>query len=248
MAQTLPALGPARRRVLADEVTDDLRRAIVSGELPAGERLREDELALNMSVSRGPVREALVRLEQEGLVVLERHRGARVVTLSQEDHEHIYSLRRALEQLAVEYACRNATDEDFARMEAVLKEFSRATKAMRTPAAAAEWDIRFHDAIYLAAHNKPLYRAWEGLRSQIHCFLTTRMALRPDYHESWEPDHRHLLELIQKHSKGASVKFIRAHVQAGYERIVAELYAEGDVPVDVPSSAARKRPRAKVLS
>ena len=77
-----PRLGPARRRVLSDEVADSIRHAIVSGELPAGERLIEDELASQLGVSRGPVREALVRLGLEGLVVTERHRGATVAKLS----------------------------------------------------------------------------------------------------------------------------------------------------------------------
>lgn len=222
--QSLPGIGPARRRVLTDEVADDLRRAIVSGEIQGGDRLREDELAVRMKVSRGPVREALVRLEQEGLVVLERHRGARVATRSREDHEQIYSVRRALEQLAVKYACCNGTYEDFDRMDVVLQEFTRASKDARTPAAAAEWDIRFHDLIYLAAHNRPLYRAWEGLRSQIHCFLTTRMTLRLDYSETWVPDHRRLLELLRQRRTDESLEEIGCHLQDGYERIVAELY------------------------
>ncbi|MEV4624243.1 GntR family transcriptional regulator [Asanoa sp. NPDC049573] len=251
MVQTLPALGPARRRVLTDEVTDDLRRAIVSGEIPAGERLREDELAAQMKVSRGPIREALVRLEQEGLVVLERHRGARVFTLSREDHEHLYSVRRALDQIAVDYACRNATPEDFARMEQILAEFNRAGRAARTPPAVADWDIRFHDSVYLAAHNAPLYRAWEGLRSQIHSVLTTRMALRQDYKDSWEPDHRHLVNLLQQRKKADALRFIRNHVAAGYERIVADLYkdpADPADPADAAKSAQAPRRRAKAAS
>ncbi len=248
MVPSLPVLGPARRRVLTDEVTDDLRRAIVSGEIPAGERLREDELAAQMKVSRGPIREALVRLEQEGLVVLERHRGARVFTLSREDHEHIYSVRRALEQIAVEYACRNGVDEDFERMQGVLREFNRAGRAARTPAAVADWDIRFHDSIYLAAHNAPLYRAWEGLRSQIHTVLTTRMALRQDYKDSWEPDHQQLLDLLKQRKKTEAGKFIRSHVAAGYERLLADLYKDEDPQAELPLSPQPQRRRAKVVS
>ncbi|MFC6083570.1 GntR family transcriptional regulator [Sphaerisporangium aureirubrum] len=237
MAQPLAVLGPARRRLLTDEVTDDVRRAIVSGELKAGERLREDELASRKKVSRGPVREALLRLEQEGLVVIERHRGARVLTLSREDHEHIYSTRRALEQVAIEYACRNATEEDFERMEDVLQDFLRTSPSARTPAAAADWDIRFHDAIYLAAHNAPLYRAWEGLRSQIHWVLMIRMTLRPDYNVDWETDHHHLLDLLRRRRKGDAQKMIRAHVQGGYERLVAALGETGDPSSVTPMPA-----------
>ena len=72
----LPELGLTivKRRVLADEVTDDIRAAILSRKLEPGRKLAEDELALQFGVSRGPIREALARLEREGLVVLERHK------------------------------------------------------------------------------------------------------------------------------------------------------------------------------
>lgn len=227
MALTSGALGPARRRVLADDVTDSLRLAIVSHELEPGQRMREDELATEMKVSRGPVREALVRLEGEGLVVLERHRGARVASLSLEDIEQIYGLRRVLERLAVEWACKKATDEDFGRMEAPLQEFGALTKKKRTPAMAAELDIRFHDALFLAAHNARLYRAWEGLRSQIYSFLHTRMALRQDYQDLWVPDHRNLLELVRHGQRAEGVKAISQHVDRAYRRLVSALAEDG---------------------
>jgi DNA-binding GntR family transcriptional regulator len=80
MAERPLSLGIASRRVLADVVTDDLRDAIVSHELEPGRRLAEDDLAEQMGVSRGPVREALMRLEREGLVSIERHKGARIAS------------------------------------------------------------------------------------------------------------------------------------------------------------------------
>ena len=104
MVQRPLSLGVATRRVLADEVTDDLRDAIVSHELEPGRKLTEDELAAQLGVSRGPVREALMRLEREGLVVIERHRGATIASWNRQDIEEIYSLRGALEELAIEWA------------------------------------------------------------------------------------------------------------------------------------------------
>jgi len=74
MVESSLGLGIATRRVLADVVTDDLRDAIIAHELEPGRRLAEDDLANQMGVSRGPVREALARLEREGLVVIERHK------------------------------------------------------------------------------------------------------------------------------------------------------------------------------
>src|ERR1039458_2398194 len=106
-----------------------------------------------MGVSRGPVREALVRLHQEGLVVLERHRGARVVVLSRGDSEKLYRVRRALEELPGEHACTCATEADFDRTNAIIEEFVRSSRKTTTPAAAANWDMRLHDSVFVAAHN-----------------------------------------------------------------------------------------------
>jgi DNA-binding GntR family transcriptional regulator len=212
-------MGPARRRVLSDEVLDTLRNAILTGELEPGSRLPEDELALKLDVSRGPIREALVRLQQEGLVTLERHRSAHVRTMSAVDAEQIYGLRQALERLAVEWACRNGADEDFARMEAVLDDFNRLAKSKRTPARVAELDIRFHDEMFASARNDRLYHAWEGLRSQIFAFLLTRMALRQDYNVSWEPDHRDLLELLRAGRMEEATVFVSRHVESAYDRV-----------------------------
>jgi len=237
MSDWLPALGQAPRRVLSDNVLDELRAVIVSGGIEAGQRLRENELASQMNVSRGPVREALVRLEQEGLVVLERHRGARVVVLSRDDREKLYRLRRALEELASEYACANATEADFDRTNAVVEEFVRSENSTRTPAAVADLDIRFHDSIFIAAHNDPLYRAWAVLRSQVHYFMTTRMMLRPDFNETWEREHRRLLELLQERKKAPCRKFIGIHVEGSFQRILLDqLPDDSEHPAEVAHS------------
>lgn len=133
MADRPLSLGIASRRVLADVVTDDLRDAIVSHELEPGRRLAEDDLAEQMGVSRGPVREALMRLEREGLVSIERHKGARIASWNRQDLEEIYSLRRVLEELAMEWACKNATSADLAAMEEILGHYHRLSEKQRTP-------------------------------------------------------------------------------------------------------------------
>jgi DNA-binding GntR family transcriptional regulator len=97
------------RRVLTDDVADSIREAVLSGRLKGGDRLIEDELAESLGVSRGPIRQAIFRLQQEGLVVHETHRGATVAQVSIEDAAEIYSLRQALERLAIAQACDRAT-------------------------------------------------------------------------------------------------------------------------------------------
>lgn len=223
MSGNSTSFGPASRRVLADDVTDQLRDAIVTGALAPDARLREDDLAVQMQVSRGPVREAFVKLEREGLVVIERYRGARVAKLYRGDIEQIFSLRKALEMLAAEWACKNATEDDLAALTAAIDRYAAAVAEERTPELIAEVDIAFHDALIAAAHHERLLRAWENLRSQIFSFLVTRMALRKDYDGEWETDHRQIMELVRQGDSEAAVARIQGHISASYTRVVAAM-------------------------
>ena len=217
------SLGLATRRVLADVVTDDLREAIVTHELEPGSRLTEDDLAAQLGVSRGPVREALLRLEREGLIHIERHRGARVASWSRNDIEEIYSLRGELEKLALEWACKNATEEDFDRVEAILEEYENLPSNSRTPREIAKLDLAFHTGLFSAAHHERLYRSWEVLCSQFHAFLVytwsqdekVNKALMPN----WGPDHRKILNLVKAKDVNGAKKEMTGHVLRGYERV-----------------------------
>src|SRR6266571_1852144 len=95
---TLVPLKPPPKRNLADAVTERMRDAILNGSFKPGQPLREEQLASMLDLSRGPVREALIRLEREGLVQVRRHRGAIVAQLSRTDVEEVYGLRLALER------------------------------------------------------------------------------------------------------------------------------------------------------
>lgn len=220
MDKTTLDLGPARRRVFADDVTDQLREAIVTRALEPGTRLREDQLAVQMNVSRGPIREAFAKLEREGLVVIERYKGARVVELYRSDLDEIVSLRKALESLAAQWAPSRATKDELDALGAILDRYAATPPKARTPELIAEVDIAFHDGLIHASHHERLERAWEGLRGQIYAFLITRMALRKDYEDEWEPDHRAILAAIRDGRADDALKRIQQHVEASYGRVV----------------------------
>lgn len=223
MAESSLGLGIATRRVLADVVTDDLRDAIIAHELEPGRRLAEDDLANQMGVSRGPVREALARLEREGLVVIERHKGARIASWGRVDVEEIFSLRLVLEQLAIEWACKNATAADVSALESVVKEFRKLSDKQRTIKAVSKLDLEFHTAIFDAAHHDRLSRAWEILRSQIHSFLiytwTRDELINKTLMDSWDKDHHVFVEIIKKRDIEKGLKEIKAHVERGLTRV-----------------------------
>jgi DNA-binding GntR family transcriptional regulator len=113
-------LSPPIKRSLADDVAGRVREAILSGQLAPDESLTETMLSEMMGVSRGPVREALRHLEREGLVVVGRTGRTSVARLSYQDLEEVFSLRKALEQLAIEYACMRSTPEDIDELQSVV--------------------------------------------------------------------------------------------------------------------------------
>jgi DNA-binding GntR family transcriptional regulator len=225
-----------RRRVLMDDVADTIREAILAGRYRAGERLIEDDLARLLDVSRGPIRQALFQLQQEGLVVHQTHRGATVATTSREDIAEIYSLRTALERLAVEHACARATPEDLAPLEAILVLFQSTPRESVTRRKVAGYDIDFHDALFRAAHHRRLYRAWEGLRSQVMVFLLLRDALPDDYLDSWHRDHVNLLEVIRRRDPDAAKAKIEEHIGGAYGRLLAMLDDDAIPPEDQPAA------------
>jgi DNA-binding GntR family transcriptional regulator len=223
-------LPPAARRVLTDDVVDAIRGAILAGRIGPGARLIEEDLATSLRVSRGPVRQAIFRLQQEGLVAHEPHRGATVRQISAEDVTDIYSLRLALECLAIEQAIRKAGPAELAALDAILQRFARMRRGDMTRRTVAELDIEFHDAIFRAAGSWRLYRAWETLRSQLMMFLMLRDGLPADYLESWHRDHRRLLDVIRAGDQAAAAAAITEHVNRARERLLATLRANRPEP------------------
>jgi DNA-binding GntR family transcriptional regulator len=208
---SLPMIGPARRRVLSDEVADAIRDAIFDGRIDLGQRLVEDELASLLNVSRGPVRRALVLLSEEGLVNTEHHRGTTVAELSADDVRETASLRTALERLAVDWLCRNATEGDFTRIAVVLQQVGDLPGPL-SPSRVAALDVAFHDAVFRAAHHERLYRSWRSLRSQIYIDLVYRRALRDDVGQ-WVIDHQKFLEVLRHRNQHDVMEMVEAHVE-----------------------------------
>ena len=213
-------LTPTVKRSLADDVVDRLRDAIFHGSFKPGEALREEQLAAMLDVSRGPVREALVQLEREGLVLVRRHRGATVARLSRSDLEDVYSLRLALERLAIQRAARYATEQDFAAMEAVLLAFDVALSRGPSEKEVAELDVRFHDLIYQAARHQRLYDCWANLKSQIYIFLLSRNVADPDFRAVTVKAHADLLAAIRTRDEARATIEIEDHLRGAYERVV----------------------------
>lgn len=140
---------------LRDVVFNTLRQAILKGELKPGERLMEIALAEKLGVSRTPIREAMRKLELEGLVVMIPRRGAQVANITEKDLNDVLEVRIALENVAIEKACTRMSKEDMGRLWLAAKEFER-TMAEGNLVRLAEADVAFHEIIYRASDNLSL--------------------------------------------------------------------------------------------
>lgn len=208
------------RRRLADEVTDQIRDVILTGGLQPGDRAGEAEISQRLRVSRGPVREALVRLEQEGLVTSEWHRGAMVVDLTREDVTELTSLRAALEELAMAEATRSATEEDLARLQEVVEQM-RSARQRDADESLVRLDVEFHDIVYRAAHHERLYAAWTTIRSQVTLALLRRRAVNKDYLGLVVDEHAALAATLADRNAGQARAQIAAHIEGAYSRLLA---------------------------
>jgi DNA-binding GntR family transcriptional regulator len=214
-------LTPPRRKLLGDDVADRLREAILHGELSAGQRLREEELAERLQVSRGPVRDAFVALEREGLIRSSRHRGVTVVELTLQDLHEIYTLRSALEPLAVTLAIQRGTEADLAGIGTALDDFTKALHSRISERTAAELDVQFHNAIYRAARHERLYRTWEQIRMPAYWFMLSRNVGSSQWRSETASGHTRIVETIEAGDTDAAAEAISEHIRTGFSRIEA---------------------------
>jgi len=201
------------RNSLSVGVAGRLREAIMSGRFPPGERLREIPLATMLGVSRGPVREALLRLQDEGLVVTERHRGSTVARLSDQDEVEVRSLRLALERLAVQRAVRTASEPDLRALEALIIRLKTAFTSTLSTQKIAAFEIEFHDRIYRMARHARLYRCWANLRSQIYIVHLSRNVDRPGMRRYSIARHQALLNALRARDEAAALRLVEEHVR-----------------------------------
>jgi DNA-binding GntR family transcriptional regulator len=216
---------------LADNIAESLRDAILRGRFTAGERLAEAKLAGSLQVSRGPVREALAALEQEGLVTRTAAGSATVSHLSQRDVEEICTLRLPLEILAVQLACQKATEVDLA----MLEDNVRSTERLYEPTCLAESDLEFHEMIVRAADHSRLLSSWLNLRSQICLIMLQRNLKDAGSRRGTVLGHKDLLNALVARDPAAAVTVLQHHLRKQYEWIMSTFaQAKTEPPDETP--------------
>ncbi|QIB32836.1 GntR family transcriptional regulator [Ancylobacter pratisalsi] len=156
-----------RRRSLHDELAAQLRDMLVNGELKAGDKISEQGLCTRFGVSRTPLREALKVLANEGLLILSPNRGASVARVSPEEVDELFPIMGAMEALAGEAACANASDADIAEMQVMHDEMLAAYRASDA-ATYLRLNRQIHEAFFDLAGNHALTQFYQTLMVRIH--------------------------------------------------------------------------------
>lgn len=203
----------ASHRPLRVAVRDEIRRWIIDGRLPQGERIMEEELAQDLGVSRNPVREALQTLAHEGFVELEPRRGARVMVLSDERAADVFEVREALEGLVAKLAAERRTDAQLAAIQALIAE-GKEVLASEDVSDLPRLNSQFHSLLTEAANSPTLDELLEGLTHLIQWLYTRRVRERGAW--SWD-EHVAIAAAVEERNPSKAQALAAHHIRKARE-------------------------------
>ena len=196
---------------LRDVVFNTLRQAILRGELKPGERLMEVQLANKLGVSRTPIREAIRKLELEGLVLMIPRKGAEVADITEKSLMDVLEVRKALEELAVQLCCDKITGKEIEELHRAADDFRRILKTSDDVTEIAEADVRFHDIIYLATGNQKLIQILNNLREQMYRYRVECIK-RKESHPILIAQHEEIIRRIENKEKKEAADIVCRHI------------------------------------
>ena len=196
---------------LRDVVFNTLRQAILRGELKPGERLMEIQLANKLGVSRTPIREAIRKLELEGLVLMIPRKGAEVAEITEKSLKDVLEIRRALEDLAVRLACEKITKEELKELKKAGDDFKKVLKSQDITEV-AEADVRFHDVIYMATDNPKLIQLLNNFREQMYRFRVEYLK-KAEVRPQLLAEHDEIIRYITEGNKEEASRVVTRHIE-----------------------------------
>jgi DNA-binding GntR family transcriptional regulator len=201
---------PLEQRTTPSAVYEEIRRAILDGQLTAGSQLREAHIARDMGISRSPLREALGRLEEEGLVEKVPFRGAFVAQVRPETVKEIATLRLLVEPYTIQTAAPRLLGENRPQLDQALAAL-RAAARSKVPAEIIEAHLSFHRLFYALSGNDLLLELWTGWESKLRLFLIADHQVFSDP-EDLPRVHEELVEIIRGGDHAAIFEAVRHHV------------------------------------
>lgn len=189
-----------------------LRQQILNGDLPPGSRLAQYEVARTLQMSITPLREAIRRLNSEGLLDVDSHRDVRIPEMSSAEARQLFEVRRSLEPTAAQLAAARRTDQDLERIEEALKQLVPVTRTWGEEGISAH--RAFHQALYRACGNDVLVRMLDDIWDKTDRYRRLGLELPPGDEPRLRDhrDHHHLKDLVE-HGQGAeAAELMRQHI------------------------------------
>lgn len=210
---------------LRDVIFDTIREAIIAGELKPGERLMEVQLAEKMGVSRTPVREAIRKLELEGLVDMVPRKGAHVAELSIKDIMDVLEVRSSLDGLASSLSAERITEEEIKELKHIYGQFVNYVEKENLQGSIKK-DVEFHDVIYRSSRNEKLIQIANNLREQVHRF---RIIYLKGYSSPKEiiKEHQDIIDAISSRDTLTAQKLAEDHIRKQEEAIIKAVRKNG---------------------
>jgi len=219
--RSTPVIQKQVRVTVADATTDQLRRLIISGELADGTPLRQEALAEELGVSRIPVREALSRLEGEGLAANFPHRGYVVTALSRDEIAELFDLRALIEPNLIALAIPNMTADDLEQAKTVLSSYNADIDSADVPSW-GEHNTRFHMSLYAPSQRRKTLEIVRGLLVNTDRYTRLVLTLGTGVEQAKE-DHGGLLEFCRKKSINQAAALTLDHIQRARADLVGLL-------------------------
>lgn len=209
---------------LRDVVFNTLRQAILTGELKPGERLMEIHLANRLGVSRTPIREAIRKLELEGLVIMIPRRGAEVAKITEKSMQDVLEVRRALDTLCVELACERISDEELDQLKEACDDFEKATYT-KDPKKIAKADVELHDIIVRATRNARLAQLVSNLSEQMYRYRFEYIK-DASKHQRLIEEHRIIYESIRNKDKVTAAETSKLHIDNQENTVMEQIQSD----------------------
>lgn len=222
-------------RSLAEVACDEIRRAIREGRIATGAHLTEVDLASWLGMSRTPIREAMRRLQSEGLLLNQPFRGALVMRLDSEDMRQMFAVRELLEPAAAAACARNAGPAEISALRAILAEEAA---QLDNPSALIPLNRQFHDIILECARNQFLSKAMAGVYALVPLLGDSNLLNGPHAREA-HAQHRAILDAIERRDASRAESVARQHVRQSLKTRLARI-ADG-APQAPKTRNAKKR-------
>jgi DNA-binding GntR family transcriptional regulator len=206
------------RKSLGEHVFDNLRKAIIRGELPSGKRIVESRIAASMNISRTPVREAIHKLEREGLLNKLPKGGFVVLGITRESIEETFGIRSVLESYAARLAAVQHQKGDLTALERKIDEFQDYLQQNRLKAL-PRINTEFHDCLYALSRSPRLIKMINELRDPIYRFRRI-ILLDKSLAKRSNADHQQMVRQIRKRDADSVEKLVKEHILRGQTAVM----------------------------